>query len=57
MAAQGTNLSEGGMLLQNLYEPSAVNERLRLCLTWSIGERAHKLGSRVVRLSSLLEQN
>ena len=36
------------MLLQNLYEPITVNERLRLCFTMSIAERPHKLGSRVV---------
>jgi len=50
MAAQCINLSEGGVLLQNLYEPIAVNERLRLCFTLSIAERPYKLGSGVVRI-------
>jgi len=38
------------MLLQNRYEPIAVNERLRLCFTLSIAERPYKLGSRAVRI-------
>jgi hypothetical protein len=43
-------LSEGGMLLRNLCEPIAVNERQHLCFTFSIVERPYKLGSRVVRI-------
>jgi hypothetical protein len=50
MATECINLSEKGTLLQNRYEPIAVNERLRLCFTLSIAERPCRLGSRVVRM-------
>ena len=50
MAAQCIDLSEGGILLQDLYEHIPMNETLRLSFTLSTGEQPYKLGGRVVRV-------